>query len=489
MGEGRQMDDGTARPLDAATAARLRAWAAGWPELRQVLERRPEMPVYLVGGSVRDLLLGGLPIDADLVLPGGVGGLARALAAQLRAARVPLHDDPPTERVALRDGRTLDLAAYRGPDLPADLRARDITVNALVLDLAVLLGDGPLAVIDPTGGLADLHRGRVRLTGPGALRADPLRVLRAYRLLATLPPPPAGGRWRLTAGTVASLCRARRSLRRPARERVAAEVLQVLASPRAAGVVRALERDGVLLAALPALARPARAPAGSRAAAARRARQATMGRLGWARRTLPALVEPARAGPLAAVLAEDLAAGRPRAALLGWLALTRATAVAWRLDRPATAALVATVATSLRASRREQTEAAIIARVLGAHDLLTPPTTLTDERDRRGALAALAEAAPGALLLIWALRRDRPTEALRAELDRYWAAIAPLLAAPPLLDGATVMRELDLPAGPAVGRLLAAVHDARLRGEIATTAEALALARALRRAPGDESTA
>jgi hypothetical protein len=55
--------------------------------------------------------------------------------------------------------------------------------------------------------------------------------------------------------------------------------------------------------------------------------------------------------------------------------------------------------------------------------------------------------------------------------------IAPLLAAPPLLDGTTLMRELSLPPGPAVGRLLAVVERAHVRGEIGTAEEALALVR------------
>ena len=167
---------------------------------------------------------------------------------------MPLHDDPPTERVALAGGRSLDLAAYRGPDLAADLRARDFTVNALALDLAALLGDGPLRVVDPTGGLADLRRGRVRLAGSGALEADPLRLLRAYRLLATAPPPLGGwGGWRLATATATAIRRQRRRLPQPARERVAAELIQILASPRAASVVRAMDRAGVLAAALPVL--------------------------------------------------------------------------------------------------------------------------------------------------------------------------------------------------------------------------------------------
>jgi tRNA nucleotidyltransferase/poly(A) polymerase len=471
--------------LDTATAARLRAWAGGWPELAAVRAWRPAMPVHLVGGVVRDLLLGRDPKDVDLVLPDSVPALARRLAGRLGGARVPLHDDPPTERIALAGGRSLDLAAYRGPDLRADLRARDFTVNALALDLAALLGTGPLALIDPTGGWADLGRGLVRIAGPTALHADPLRLLRAYRLLATLPPPLGGGHWRLTAATAAQIRHRRRTLRQPARERVAAELLLIFASPRAWTVVRAMVRAGLLAPALPPLSAgtpktSARVPRPPITPALRSYGTTALGWLGRARRDLAGIVGPARAGWLAAALAEELSAGRPRVALLGWLALTLETAAARQLNPAATLALVGAVADALRASRREQQEARAIARALLGPDLLTPPATLAAERDRREALAALGEAAPGALLLAWARARGRPAAALCAELDRYWQVIAPLLAAPPLVDGTTLMAALGLPPGPALGRVLATLRTAQLRGEIATAAEALALAKQVR---------
>jgi tRNA nucleotidyltransferase/poly(A) polymerase len=470
--------------LDAATAARLRDWAGGWPELAAARALRPGAPIHLVGGAVRDVLLGGAPKDVDLVLPGEVAGLARQLAGRFGGARVPLHDDPPTERVALADGRTLDLAAYRGADLAADLRARDFTVNALALDLAALLGDGPLRVVDPTGGLADLRRGLARLTWSGAIEADPLRLLRAYRLIATAPPPlGGGGRWRLTTATATQIRRRRHLLRLPARERVAAELIQILASPRAATVVRAMEGAGVLAAALPVLSSEFRVPSSefrlTRAYSALGTQHSALRRLGRARRNLAAVVGAERAGRLAAALDEELSVGRPRAALLGWLALTLARAEARRLPTEATLALTGAVADSLRVGRREAGEARAVARALIGGDLLAAPATPAEASDRRAALAALGEATPGALLLTWARGRGRETARLRAELDRFWGEVAPILAAPPLLDGAALMAALDLPPGPALGRLLSAIRAAQIRGEIATPDDALALARRL----------
>ena len=455
---------GTAIPLDPAAVARLRAWAEGWPALATVASLAGE--AHLVGGAVRDLLLGRAPKDADIALAGAVEPLARRLARATGGVRVPLHADPPTERVALAGGRTLDLAAYRGADLIADLRARDFTINAMALPLAVLLDAGPAVLVDPTGGLADLQRRRVRLAGPTALRDDPLRVLRAYRLMA------AG--WRLSSTTRRRLRRHRRGPRQPARERVAAELQLILAAPHAWTATRAMTRDGVLRHALPDLV--------SRLSNQRSALSAptwpALRRLGRARRDLAGLVGLTRAQRLAAALATELAVERPRVALLGWLALALETARARRLDPAGTSALVAALATSLRCGRRETAEALRIAEALAAGD----PLALMDQAAAREALGGLGEAAPGAMLLAWALdwREDagpaRERQRLQAALDLYWETVAPLLAAPPLLDGETLMRARGLRPGPAVGRALAGVRRATLRGEIATPEAALRLA-------------
>jgi tRNA nucleotidyltransferase/poly(A) polymerase len=450
-GEGQVM-----RVVPPDEAARWRAWAAGWPELPRLLALAGHRPVHLVGGAVRDLLLGGAPTDADLVLPEGVPPLARRLADEAGAALVPLHDDPPTVRLVARDGRTLDLAAYRGPDLAADLRARDFTVNALAVDARSLVEERPLAILDPTGGLADLGRGLVRATHAGIFRDDPLRLLRAYRLWATRG-------WRPAPATHRLVRRHRRRLGSVAVERIAAELLLILDSARAATVVRTMAADGVLRVAWPELP----VGPGRRASAVGPA----LRRLGWARRNLAALVGADRAARLADALAVELSAGRPRSRLLGWLAPVLATGSRAGATPAALERLVTASAARLCAGRREEREARAVARALVSGDLLRP----TRER-----LGQLGEAAPGAVLLAWALDgQPAAADRLRAALDLYWAVVAPLLAAPPLVDGAQLIAALGIAPGPAVGAALAAIRTARLRGEIGTPEEALRLARRL----------
>jgi hypothetical protein len=109
----------------------------------------------------------------------------------------------------------------------------------MALDLRALLRWWTTPPGRSTGGWSDLQRGVVRLAGPTALSDDPLRLLRAYRLLATAPRPPAGGRWRLAPATTIAIRRHRRGL--SARPRAHRRwLLLIFASPRAWSVVRAL---------------------------------------------------------------------------------------------------------------------------------------------------------------------------------------------------------------------------------------------------------
>ena len=131
----------------------------------------------VVGGSVRDLLLGLTPSDFDLATsaaPEDVLALfPRAVPVGLRHGTVMLPD---------RAG-PIDVTHYRGPTLADDLARRDFTINAL----ALRLGPKP-ALLDPEGGHRDLAAGVLRAAGdPHArLAEDPLRTLRAARFVAQL---------------------------------------------------------------------------------------------------------------------------------------------------------------------------------------------------------------------------------------------------------------------------------------------------------------
>jgi tRNA nucleotidyltransferase/poly(A) polymerase len=130
---------------------------------------------WVVGGAVRDELLGreGLDLDVACAAPERA---ARAYARRSGGAVFPLSAEHGGWRVALDGGRTVDFTPVRGGSIEADLATRDFTINAIAVPLA-----GGEAV-DPLGGRADLEHGVLRAVSPEVFDADPLRLLRAVRL-------------------------------------------------------------------------------------------------------------------------------------------------------------------------------------------------------------------------------------------------------------------------------------------------------------------
>jgi hypothetical protein len=157
-------------------------------ELLQLLELVRELAsgtrVYLVGGAIRDLLLGKPAKDLDFVQPQGSIQLAKAVSRHLNGAMYTLDDARHSARVILRQGgqdeQVLDFTSFIGADLEEDLRQRDFTVNAMSVDL-----DAPGQLIDPLNGERDLENGLLRLCGPDSLTSDPIRVLRGVRLISS----------------------------------------------------------------------------------------------------------------------------------------------------------------------------------------------------------------------------------------------------------------------------------------------------------------
>jgi hypothetical protein len=130
---------------------------------------------WIVGGAVRDELLGRDVLDLDIVF-GEPERAARAYAKRTGGAVFPLSAEHGGWRVALDDGRTTDFTPLRGGSIEADLATRDFTINAIAIPLE---GGEP---IDPLGGRDDLGRRILRAVSPGVFEADPLRLLRAVRL-------------------------------------------------------------------------------------------------------------------------------------------------------------------------------------------------------------------------------------------------------------------------------------------------------------------
>jgi hypothetical protein len=129
---------------------------------------------YLVGGAVRDGLLGRPVLDTDVACREPERA-ARRLRQRAGGAVFLLSERHGAWRVALADGRTVDFTALQG-DIRSDLAGRDFTVNAIALPLP----DGE--PIDPFDGRADLDARLLRAVSAGVFVDDPLRLLRAVRL-------------------------------------------------------------------------------------------------------------------------------------------------------------------------------------------------------------------------------------------------------------------------------------------------------------------
>jgi tRNA nucleotidyltransferase/poly(A) polymerase len=130
---------------------------------------------WVVGGAVRDELLGRPVLDLDIACSRPEGA-ARAYAARGGGAVFPLSVQHGGWRVAVEDGRTVDFVPLQGGSIEADLGTRDFAINAIAVPLA---GGDP---IDPYGGQADLERRVIRVVSPRVFDDDPLRLLRAVRL-------------------------------------------------------------------------------------------------------------------------------------------------------------------------------------------------------------------------------------------------------------------------------------------------------------------
>lgn len=207
--------------------------------------RPPDLPVWIVGGTVRDALLNRTLRDVDFAVQGDALGLARRVADRVGAAYYPLDPERGAGRVVVADGDdrlVLDFAQLRGPDLETDLRGRDFTLNAMAVPL-----DDPESLVDPLGGEADLRAGLLRACSATSMLDDPVRCLRAIRLAVQFG-------FRLERGTRIQVREAGPGLASAASERVRDEFMRLLGGRKPAAAIRSLDRLGLLTPILPELA-------------------------------------------------------------------------------------------------------------------------------------------------------------------------------------------------------------------------------------------
>lgn len=222
------------------------------PEVVRALLRladKSAAPLYLVGGTVRDWLLGQRSGDIDIAAPCSALVLAKLFREELGGGAIVDLSGPDDEavRVVWR-GEQVDFATFRDKttSIEEDLRRRDFTINAMSVPLSAFKGGGQTPqVLDPTGGLSDLRDGRIQ-SCPGAFLADPVRMLRGYRLSAVLG-------FSLVQETRDEVREQAFRIAGVAAERSSYELRLIFSSPRTSKVVQSMAEDGLLAPLLPEL--------------------------------------------------------------------------------------------------------------------------------------------------------------------------------------------------------------------------------------------
>ena len=197
--------------------------------------------LYLVGGSVRDLMLNRSITDLDFVVDKNAIGLAKKFAGSINGTFIQLETNPPTARVIHKQSQLVtiyDLAQFRGPDLATDLSRRDLTVNAMAYDLDRQI------IIDPFGGQKDLRGQVVRFINRQSVIDDPLRMLRLFRLSAQLG-------FQIPTDSIDLVKSLSNHIKQSAIERIRDEFLKMLATNSSARILDQMQATGLLEHVLP----------------------------------------------------------------------------------------------------------------------------------------------------------------------------------------------------------------------------------------------
>ncbi len=225
------------------------------PGLRKVLQEALKIataaktPAYIVGGFPRDLLLGRISGDIDLAVPKNPKSIAKKVAQKFKASLAVLSDEEEIYRVILKDGVYIDIGKYKAATIEKDLMLRDFTINALAVELGEALKlKGPAELkkklIDPSDGITDLARKKIRQVSAKSFTDDPLRMLRAFRCAAQL-------NFSIDPATQKSIKKLSKRITEPAMERVREEILLTLDVPQSYETVRAMDQAGLLSAIFP----------------------------------------------------------------------------------------------------------------------------------------------------------------------------------------------------------------------------------------------
>ncbi len=205
---------------------------------------------FIVGGAVRDILLGNDMKDTDIAVKGDSLNIAKKFAEETGGSFVLLDAEFQTARVVKNDC-FLDISAMRGNSIHDDLSERDITINAMAIPLKDSyelrnIKNSELFIIDPYGGRDDLSNKIIRMVSEENLIKDPLRILRIYRFSAELD-------FFIEAATLDAAGRLSPLISSVAAERITEELRHILRLDDSYTTIKTMSNKGMLQRIFPEL--------------------------------------------------------------------------------------------------------------------------------------------------------------------------------------------------------------------------------------------
>lgn len=211
------------------------------------------LQIYLVGGALRDILMGQISVDLDFTIPAGSCHFLEQVRTHMGSGTiVPLGEKGDDTCRLVIDNLSVDVSGFRkgAMSIEEDLVCRDFTINSLGVRLDVFLQRNTREVltdkiVDPLGGIKDLRDGVIRAC-PAAFTDDPLRLLRAYRFAAQRG-------FVITDTTLEEISTHAQLIETSAAERISHEMDLIMSSSRAYQVLVAMKVSGLLLHLIPEL--------------------------------------------------------------------------------------------------------------------------------------------------------------------------------------------------------------------------------------------
>ncbi|MEH2229258.1 MAG: CCA tRNA nucleotidyltransferase [Nostoc sp.] len=414
------------------------------------LEFLPQ-PAYMVGGAVRDAILGRTReyLDLDFVIPSKAVKVARAIAHHYKAGFVLLDAKRQIARVVFPHA-TADFAQQEGDSLEVDLHRRDFTVNAIAYN------PHTQEIIDPLQGSVDLQQGILRMVSPANFEDDPLRLMRGYRQAAQLG-------FTIEPATQAAIRSLASHISKVAAERVRVEIGYLLANSQGTPWIATAWEDGLL------------APFFKNA-------------------TPESLLKLAAVDTAAALLTEKWQQLRSQlqeyvrdSIKTTWLGIAKLACLV--NPDPELAEIELQELTYSRAEIRGVTTALKLLPQFQVVEMsLREQYFLFHDADI--VFPATAVLAVAINNLVEAISGDKPlhtaveTKAMSYQvlaplIDRYLNPNDAIAHPTPLVSGKELIATLDIPASPIIGQLLTEIGVAQAEGKLSTPAEAIAYARQL----------